>query len=111
MPPKDRPPLRVVTLSEHELRELAIEWTAEGYRRAAADFIPILKRYDGPEHKAILTVPEAARVAKKKPSTIRRWINMDGGLKATQQEGTRGYRIRLTDLQDFLATPAGQEPD
>src|SRR5690606_10024402 len=56
MPPKDRPPLRVVTLSEHELRELAIEWTAEGYRRAAADFMPILKRYDGPEHKAILTV-------------------------------------------------------
>ena len=53
----------------------------------------------------ILTVPEAANLAKLQPDTIREWIKA-GRLRA----GNRPYRIRRGDLMAALAEKKPREP-
>jgi excisionase family DNA binding protein len=52
--------------------------------------------------KDILTVKEAARVLKKHPATIRRWIK-ERKLAATKLSGKYGiYLILRSDLLEFM---------
>lgn len=55
----------------------------------------------------MLTVPEAARRARRNPETVRRWIR-EGKLRATKV-GTQ-HVLDERDLADFLGEPADTLP-
>jgi excisionase family DNA binding protein len=60
-----------------------------------------------PEPLADLTVPEAAEIVNRKPSTVRAWCQ-SGDLRAYKLQG-REYRITrdaLREFQDRQSTPA-----
>lgn len=53
----------------------------------------------------LLTVAEVCELVRVHPQSVRRWIKEDG-LPAIQFGGRTGYRIRLSDLEAFLAARA-----
>lgn len=52
---------------------------------------------------ALLTVPEVAATLRLHPDTVRRWLRA-GQLPAVNLGGRRGYRVRRSELDRFLAS-------
>jgi excisionase family DNA binding protein len=51
----------------------------------------------------LLTVPEVAATLRLHPDTVRRWLRA-GQLPALNLGGRRGYRVRQSELDRFLAS-------
>jgi excisionase family DNA binding protein len=60
------------------------------------------RQEDAPGLPALLTVEEVAAHCDVTKPTVRKWIR-SGGLPACQPGGSRVYRIRREDLDNFLA--------
>lgn len=52
---------------------------------------------------SLMTVPEVAATLRLHPDTVRRWLRA-GQLPAVNLGGRRGYRIRRSELDRFLAS-------
>jgi excisionase family DNA binding protein len=61
----------------------------------------------------LMTVPEVAATLRLHPDTVRRWLRA-GQLPAVNLGGRRGYRVRRSELDRFLAalsTPGSSGSD
>ena len=57
----------------------------------------------------MLTVADVAERLKVPPATVRRWLR-DGRLRGVRLGGTKlGYRVRASDLEQFLQDAYGAE--
>ena len=52
---------------------------------------------------SLMTVPEVAATLRLHPDTVRRWLRA-GQLPAVNLGGRRGYRIRRSELDRYLAS-------
>ena len=53
------------------------------------------------------TVEQIAEKLQVHPQTIRRWLR-EGALRGRNFGGRTGYRVRESDLKEFLERPAGE---
>ncbi|MEM1055734.1 MAG: helix-turn-helix domain-containing protein [Bacteroidota bacterium] len=118
-----RPTVEVVTLSRHELAALVAEATEAGAHAAAERYEQTLRqlteRLEAAATRAGLkewiTTDEAAAYAgltgRRRAETVLAWIKAGlsdrGPLSATRT--SRGWRVKRTDLEAWLATESAPE--
>lgn len=92
--------IRVITITEDQLRAMLEEVVEEAVRRAAPATPPIRPIY--------LSLAQAAKRIGYEPETLRDWIKA-GRLKA-ERKGSRGnYRVRPEDLEAAMTPSRSRE--